>query len=146
MQIRENYDKDVFNGDLGRIRKIDLIEQDLVVEIDDREVRYEFGDTDELLPAYAISIHKSQGNEYPCVIVPVLTQHYVLLQRNLLYTAITRGKRLVVLIGSKKRWRLRCATIGRRRDTADCASGWPDSLAPCKPDFSCFPRKSSNSH
>lgn len=102
MQIRNNYDKDVFNGDLGRIKRLDLVEQQVIVEIDDREIGYEFTDMDELLPAYAISVHKSQGNEYPCVIVPVLTQHFVLLQRNLLYTAITRGKKLVILIGSKK--------------------------------------------
>jgi exodeoxyribonuclease V alpha subunit len=102
MQIRNNYDKDVFNGDLGRIKRIDLVDHQVVVEFDDREICYEFEDVDELLPAYAISVHKSQGNEYPCVIVPILTQHYVLLQRNLLYTAITRGKKLVVLVGSKK--------------------------------------------
>ncbi len=102
MQIRNNYDKDVFNGDLGRVKRIDLIEQQVIVEIDEREIPYEFTDMDELLPAYAISVHKSQGNEYPCVIVPLLTQHFVLLQRNLLYTAITRGKKLVILIGSKK--------------------------------------------
>ncbi len=102
MQIRNNYDKDVFNGDLGRVKKIDLVDQHVVVEIDEREIPYEFTDMDELVPAYAISVHKSQGNEYPCVIVPLLTQHFVLLQRNLLYTAITRGKKLVILIGSKK--------------------------------------------
>jgi exodeoxyribonuclease V alpha subunit len=102
MQVRNNYDKDVFNGDLGRVKKIDLIEQHVVVRVDERDVPYEFTDMDELLPAYAISVHKSQGNEYPCVIVPLLTQHFVLLQRNLLYTAITRGKKLVILIGSKK--------------------------------------------
>jgi exodeoxyribonuclease V alpha subunit len=102
MQIRNNYDKDVFNGDLGRVKKIDLVEQHVIVQVDEREIPYEFTDMDELLPAYAISVHKSQGNEYPCVIVPLLTQHFVLLQRNLLYTAITRGKKLVILIGSKK--------------------------------------------
>ncbi len=102
MQIRNNYDKDVFNGDLGRVKRIDLMEQQLTAEIDEREVVYDFTDLDELMPAYAISVHKSQGNEYPAVIVPVLTQHYVLLQRNLLYTAITRGKQLVILVGSKK--------------------------------------------
>ena len=93
---------DVFNGDLGRIKRLDLVEQELIVEIDEREIHYEFTEVDELLPAYAISVHKSQGNEYPAVIVPLLTQHYVLLQRNLLYTAITRGKKLVILVGSKK--------------------------------------------
>ncbi len=109
MQVRNNYDKDVFNGDLGRVKRIDLVEQVVIVEIDEpggkdatREIPYEFTDMDELLPAYAISVHKSQGNEYPCVIVPLLTQHFVLLQRNLLYTAITRGKKLVILVGSKK--------------------------------------------
>ena len=109
MQVRNSYDKDVFNGDLGRVKKLDLIEQQVIVEVDEpgskdstREVPYEFTDMDELLPAYAISVHKSQGNEYPCVIVPLLTQHFVLLQRNLLYTAITRGKKLVILVGSKK--------------------------------------------
>jgi len=109
MQVRNNYDKDVFNGDLGRVKRIDLVEQAVIVEIDEpggkestREIPYEFTDMDELLPAYAISVHKSQGNEYPCVIVPLLTQHFVLLQRNLLYTAITRGKKLVILVGSKK--------------------------------------------
>lgn len=106
MQIRNNYDKDVFNGDLGRIKRLDLVEQQVIVEMENigttREIVYEFTDMDELLPAYAISVHKSQGNEYPCVIVPLLMQHFVLLQRNLLYTAITRGKQLVILIGSKK--------------------------------------------
>ncbi|HTS19687.1 MAG TPA: ATP-dependent RecD-like DNA helicase [Verrucomicrobiae bacterium] len=102
MQIRNNYDKDVFNGDLGRVKKIDLVEQNVIIEVDEREIPYEFTDMDELVPAYAISVHKSQGNEYPCVIVPLLTQHFVLLQRNLLYTAITRGKKLVILIGSTK--------------------------------------------
>jgi exodeoxyribonuclease V alpha subunit len=102
MQVRNNYDKDVFNGDLGRVKHLDLIEQQVIVQIDERDVPYEFTDMDELLPAYAISVHKSQGNEYPCVIVPLLTQHFILLQRNLLYTAITRGKKLVILVGSKK--------------------------------------------
>ena len=102
MQIRNNYDKDVFNGDLGRITAMDPVEQMLTVTIDDREVSYDFTDLDELLPAYCISIHKSQGSEYPVVIVPVLTQHYVMLQRNLLYTAITLARKLVVLIGSRK--------------------------------------------
>jgi exodeoxyribonuclease V alpha subunit len=102
MQVRNNYDKDVFNGDLGYIQRIDLVEQELIVNVDGREVHYDYSDLDELMPAYAISVHKSQGNEYPAVVMPVLTQHYVLLQRNLLYTAITRGKRLVILVGSKK--------------------------------------------
>jgi exodeoxyribonuclease V alpha subunit len=102
MQIRNDYDKDVFNGDLGRMKRLDLVEQKVIVEMDGREVAYEFDELDELVPAFAISVHKSQGNEYPCVIMPVLTQHFVLLQRNLLYTAITRGKKLVILVGSPK--------------------------------------------
>ena len=102
MQIRNNYDKDVFNGDLGAVNRIDLVDQQVLVTIDERTVTYAFEELDELVPAYAISIHKSQGNEYPAVVVPLVTQHYVLLQRNLLYTALTRGKELVVLIGSRK--------------------------------------------
>jgi len=103
MQTRNNYDLDVFNGDMGRIVQIDMIEQKLHAQMDDeRVIEYDFTDLDELVPAYAISIHKSQGSEYPCVIVPLLTQHFLMLQRNLLYTAVTRGKRLVVLIASRK--------------------------------------------
>ncbi len=102
MQVRNNYDKDVFNGDLGRIASIDTENQEVRVEIDGREVPYDFSELDELVHAYAISVHKSQGSEYPAVVVPVLTQHYVMLQRNLLYTAITRGKKLVVVVGTKK--------------------------------------------
>jgi exodeoxyribonuclease V alpha subunit len=102
MQLRNNYDKDVFNGDMGIVTDIDLTEQTLTARIDERDVRYDFTDLDELAPAYAVTVHKSQGSEYPCVVVPLLTQHYMLLQRNLLYTAITRGKKLVVIVGSKK--------------------------------------------
>jgi len=102
MQIRNNYEKEVFNGDIGRAVKIDLEEQKLLVRFEDRVVSYEWSDLDELVLAYAISIHKSQGSEYPAVVVPLLSQHYVMLQRNLLYTAITRAKRLVILVGSKR--------------------------------------------
>jgi exodeoxyribonuclease V alpha subunit len=102
MQIRNNYDKDIFNGDIGRIVGLDAEEKKLVVRIDERDVEFEDADLDELMPAYAISIHKSQGSEYPAVVIPVLTQHYVLLQRNLIYTAVTRGKKLVVLVGTKR--------------------------------------------
>lgn len=102
MQTRNNYDKEVFNGDVGRIRAIDVEEQQVIVAFDGRSVAYEIDDLDELTLAYAMTIHKSQGSEYPAVIVPLHTQHYLLLQRNLLYTAITRGRKLVVLIGSRK--------------------------------------------
>jgi len=102
MQIRNNYDKEVFNGDIGRITSIDLEEQEMVVNFDGREVPYDFAEMDELVLAYAVSVHKSQGSEYPAVIIPVMTQHYMLLQRNLVYTAVTRAKKLVVLIGTPK--------------------------------------------
>ncbi|MDA8085303.1 MAG: ATP-dependent RecD-like DNA helicase [Nitrospiraceae bacterium] len=102
MQIRNNYDKEVFNGDIGRIVKIDREEQEVMVDYDGKVVRYEYPELDEIVLAYAVSVHKSQGSEYPVVVMPVLTQHYILLQRNLLYTGITRGKRLVVLVGAKK--------------------------------------------
>ncbi len=106
MQIRNNYDKAVFNGDIGRITAVDTAEQSLIVEYVDGEgshlIAYEDNELDELVQSYAISVHKSQGSEYPVVILPLLTQHAVMLQRNLLYTAVTRGKKLVVVVGSKR--------------------------------------------
>jgi exodeoxyribonuclease V alpha subunit len=102
MQIRNNYDKDVFNGDIGRILKIDAVNQAITILFDGKAVTYDYPDLDEIVLAYAVSVHKSQGSEYPCVVIPLLTQHYVLLQRNLLYTAVTRGKKLVIVVGSKK--------------------------------------------
>ena len=102
MQIRNNYDKDVYNGDIGRILKIDTEDQEVTVVFDGRSVEYDYADLDELVLAYAVSVHKSQGSEYPCVVIPLLTQHYVMLQRNLIYTAITRGKKLVIVVGSKR--------------------------------------------
>ena len=99
MQLRNNYDKDVYNGDIGFIRAVDAEDRSMVVAFDGRPVKYESGDLDELVLAYAMTIHKSQGSEYPAAIIIVHTQHYVMLQRNLLYTAITRGKKLVLLIG-----------------------------------------------
>jgi exodeoxyribonuclease V alpha subunit len=103
MQIRNNYDKDVFNGDIGRVCVVNVKEKEITVRFDDeKNVIYAFNELDELVPAYAISIHKSQGSEYPAVVIPVLTQHYVLLQRNLIYTGVTRGKRLVILVGAPK--------------------------------------------
>ncbi|MBO5650244.1 MAG: ATP-dependent RecD-like DNA helicase [Selenomonas sp.] len=102
MQIRNDYDREVFNGDIGVITGIDAENQEVTVEIDGVGVSYDFADLDELVLAYAVSIHKAQGAEYPAVIIPLSTQHYVMLQRNLLYTGVTRGKRLVVLVGTKK--------------------------------------------
>lgn len=102
MQLTNNYELEVFNGDVGRVVSVDAIEQQLVVRFDGREVAYEPGDLDELTLAYACSIHKSQGSEYPCVVMPLHTQHYVMLQRNLLYTGVTRGRKLVVVIGSRR--------------------------------------------
>ncbi len=100
MQLRNNYDKDVFNGDIGRICYLNPDDRELTVRFDDRNVLYSFEELDEISPAYAISVHKSQGSEYPAVVIPLLTQHYMLLQRNLVYTAVTRGKKLVILVGS----------------------------------------------
>ncbi len=102
MQIVNDYDKDAFNGDIGRITSIDQEERELTVLFEGRTVKYDFEELDELVLSYAITIHKSQGSEYPCVIIPIHTQHYNLLQRNLLYTAITRGAKLVILVGTKK--------------------------------------------
>ena len=102
MQIRNNYTKDVYNGDIGRVMRIDTGNREITVAFDGRPVTYDPVDLDEIVLAYAISVHKSQGSEFPAVIIPILTQHYVLLQRNLIYTAVTRGKRLVVLVGTRK--------------------------------------------
>ena len=102
MQIVNNYDKDVFNGDIGWISKIDPEEREVVIDFDGRLVPYDYSDLDEVVLAYAVSVHKSQGSEYPVVILPVVTQHYLLLQRNLIYTGITRAKKLVIMIGTKK--------------------------------------------
>lgn len=102
MQIRNNYEKDVYNGDIGTVVMVDGEESRVIVEMDSGRVSYDFSELDELIHAYAVSIHKSQGSEYPAVVIPIMTQHYMMLQRNLLYTAITRGKKLVVIIGTKK--------------------------------------------
>ncbi|MCA1553095.1 MAG: AAA family ATPase, partial [Chloroflexi bacterium] len=102
LQLRNNYDKQVFNGDLGRIVELDLAEQQILVDYEGVRVEYDTSELDELTHAFAMSVHKAQGSEYPAVVIPLLTQHYMLLQRNLLYTAITRAKLLVVLVGTKR--------------------------------------------
>ena len=116
MQIENDYDKEVYNGDIGYVGEVDLDVGNLVVTFDGRNVKYDFSDLDSLVPAYATTIHKSQGSEYPAVVIPMLTQHYAMLQRNLLYTGVTRGKRLVVLVGQKKAVAIAVRNIsGRRR-------------------------------
>jgi len=102
MQTENNYDKEVYNGDIGYITRVDHEEQEVHINFDDREVIYSFTELDEITLAYATTIHKSQGSEYPAVVIPLSMQHYVMLKKNLLYTAVTRGKNLVVLVGQKK--------------------------------------------
>jgi exodeoxyribonuclease V alpha subunit len=102
IQTENNYKKEVFNGDIGIIEKIDAVEQELSIRFDDRLVQYEFGELDEVSLAYAVTIHKAQGSEFPAVVIPVAMQHFMLLQRNLIYTGITRAKRLLVVIGQRK--------------------------------------------
>lgn len=102
IQTENSYDRDVFNGDMGIVEKINRIEQTMTVSFEGRPIEYDFGDLDELALAYVLSIHKSQGSEFPCIVIPIHTQHYLMLQRNLLYTAVTRGKKLVVLVGTKR--------------------------------------------
>ena len=113
MQIRNNYDKEVFNGDMGQIAAIDLEEQVVTVQIEDRNIRYDFLELDELIHSYAVSVHKSQGSEFPAVVIPLLPTHYMMLQRNLLYTAVTRAQKLVVLVGTP-----RAVAIAVRNDRA----------------------------
>jgi exodeoxyribonuclease V alpha subunit len=116
MQVENDYDKEVYNGDIGLIDNVDTSEGVLTTIFDSRTVTYEFGELDMLVPAYAATIHKSQGSEYPAVVIPLLTQHYAMLQRNLLYTGVTRGKKLVVLIGQKKAIAIAVRNVsGRRR-------------------------------
>jgi len=116
MQIENDYDKEVYNGDIGYIVDVNTDAGELAVSFDGRSVTYGFGELDMLVPAYAATIHKSQGSEYPAVVIPVMIQHYTMLQRNLLYTGVTRGKRLVVLVGQKKAVALAVRNVsGRRR-------------------------------
>ena len=114
IQMVNNYDKEVFNGDIGSIVAVNEEESALSVLYDDREVIYEFGELDEIALAYAITIHKSQGSEYPAVVIPLSMQHYSLLERNLIYTAVTRAKKLVMIIGDPKALAM---AIGNRRSS-----------------------------
>ena len=116
MQIENDYDKEVYNGDIGFVADVKPQQGELTASFDGRSVNYGFGELDTLVPAYAASIHKSQGSEYPAVVIPVMTQHYAMLQRNLLYTGVTRGKRLVVLVGQRKAVAIAVRNIsGRKR-------------------------------
>jgi len=116
MQIENDYDKDVYNGDIGMIEDVDLDDGEVAVNFDGRTVIFLFGELDTLVPAYAATIHKSQGSEYPAVVIPVMTQHFAMLQRNLIYTGVTRGKKLVVLVGQKKAVAITVKNVsGRRR-------------------------------
>lgn len=115
MQTVNDYEKNVFNGDIGRVRAIDRQEQEVTVAFDGRPVAYGFGELDELSLAYAATVHKSQGSEYPAVVVPIHTQHYVMLQRNLLYTAVTRARKLVVLVGTKEALAIATNRVSSRR-------------------------------
>ena len=117
MQIRNNYDKNVFNGDMGYLVRIDKEEELAVVAFEEQLVEYQFTQLDQLLHAYAVSVHKSQGSEYPVVVMPLLTQHYMMLQRNLLYTAITRAKKIVVLVGTKRALSIAVRNAARRPPT-----------------------------
>ena len=102
IQTENDYDKEVFNGDIGQISAIDAFEREVRIRFASREVAYDYGELDEIALAYAITIHKAQGSEFPAVVIPVATQHYMMLQRNLIYTGVTRGKQLVVLTGQGK--------------------------------------------
>jgi exodeoxyribonuclease V alpha subunit len=124
-QVENDYEKDVYNGDLGVVRSIDPETSEMVIEFDGREVTYGFGELDEVALAYATTIHKSQGSEYPAVVIPLTTQHYPMLQRNLLYTAVTRGKRLVVIVGQKKALTIAVKGAGARRRWSKLAE-WLD--------------------
>lgn len=116
MQVENDYDKEVYNGDVGFVEAIELETGEMAIDFDGRSVSFQFGELDQVVLAYATTIHKSQGSEYPAVVIPVLTQHYAMLQRNLLYTGVTRGKRLVILLGQKKAIAMAVKnTSGRRR-------------------------------
>jgi exodeoxyribonuclease V alpha subunit len=125
MQIENDYDKEVYNGDIGYVDGLNLDEGELTASFDGRAVAYGFGELDTLVPAYAATIHKSQGSEYPAVVIPVLTQHYAMLQRNLLYTGVTRGKRLVVLVGQARAVAIAVKNVSGRKRWSKLAEWLP---------------------
>jgi len=129
MQIENDYDKEIYNGDIGTIDDVDPDAGELAASFDGRSIKYGFGELDVLVPAYAATIHKSQGSEYPAVIIPVLTQHYAMLQRNLLYTGVTRGKRLVVLVGQKNAIAIAVRNVSGRRRWSKLAEWLRPSLS-----------------
>jgi exodeoxyribonuclease V alpha subunit len=133
MQIENDYEKDVYNGDIGYIDNVDPDDGELTASFDGRTVTYGFGELDSLMPAYAATIHKSQGSEYPAVVIPVMTQHYVMLQRNLLYTGVTRGKKLVVLVGQKKAVAIAVRNVSGRRRWSKLSEWLRNSLPRSQP-------------
>jgi exodeoxyribonuclease V alpha subunit len=130
MQIENDYDKEVYNGDIGRVVSVDLESASLVVEVDGRELAYDAGELDRLVLAYATTIHKAQGSEYPAVVVPLTTEHYPMLQRRLIYTAITRGRRLVVVVGPKKALAIAVGHATARRRWSKLAEWLTPSSSP----------------
>lgn len=130
MQIENDYDREVYNGDIGFIDDVDPEAGELVASFDGRAVTYGFGELDALVPAYAATIHKSQGSEYPAVVIPVLTQHYAMLQRNLLYTGVTRGRQLVVLVGQKKAVAIAVRNASGRRRWSKLDEWLSDDVGP----------------
>ena len=135
IQTFNNYDKEVFNGDIGQIVKIDVAESMLHVDYDGRSAAYEFGELDEVSLAYATSIHKSQGSEYPAVIIPLAMQHYTLLERNLIYTAVTRGKKLVTIIGEPKALAMAVKNLKSNKRVTNLAARLSPELAVDCPDY-----------
>ena len=126
MQIRNNYDKEVFNGDIGTVESVNLEDRELIIRFDDREIAYDATELDEVVLAYATTIHKSQGSEYPIVVMPVLMTHYVMLQRNLIYTGVTRAKKVLVIIGTKKALSMavRNVTVNKRNTMLGRKVAW----------------------
>lgn len=144
MQVENDYDKEVYNGDIGLIERVDLDDGEVTISFDGRSVIFPFGELDSIVLAYAATIHKAQGSEYPAVVIPVMTQHYAMLQRNLLYTGVTRGKRLVVLVGQKKAVAIAVKNIAGRRRWSKLAewlgSEWlyqktAEACRRCRPDW-----------